>query len=825
MLPAGSLRGRGEVGKSVMDRAALQSSELEVEAKRKLSWRELGALSCFAVAVGISPLLFGAVDRVVQIGIAGVLMVGFALQRPHRLSRVEVSVFFVLVATLLASQFIPAGGVPGWRAALSDHSQLALPHIRHPEPMRLLDAATVLLLAAALWQWSRSLAADRRRRLVMFCIIAGSGVLMSAVCFAIRGEPSGQIFGVRPTPGWTGWGPFPNRNHTACFLGMCAISAAGLTFWAASKRRLFFSVITGLACVTCLSALLASRSRGALIAFAAAFLALLIVAWVRARERKGRLLVFASLAIATIAVAAMGGQLLVRFTSRESGQASNDLRRAIWSDTAKMWAETPWAGQGVGMFEQLFPFYASSAFDGSPVLHPESSWLLWVAEAGALPVLAVLAIAIGLIANGIRRQLRVERRAFILTAAASAGVLCLLIHSIYDVPAHRWGTASLGVALLAIAFPVERGRRLSAFGPLVPTAILLFWAIPYGAFAPWSPTELDRRLAAESHPAPRGYAPPPRAAHAHWSALVDHFPLSATARHYAGLSLLAADPSQGETANEEFRLARHLARNAWPRSIAEARALRRNWPALSVLAWQDAVQRAGRRGAEVLRAGVAETSDYSSASVLWSQFVEAHPRLGLAFARAQLEELNAPPAVARAAFDRWWNDRAGGRAASSDEHEDFAAVVSRLGAEQHLDQWLAAYPDQQRRDFLQWVRIYAGWQALSRAWEVYSQHRPEPPWAGAPADATEEALRRQFSDNRDRPDAALQWAEFLHATGDTARGEAVILECAGRAGAPVWTLRKAAHILARRNRLAEAIDLALRESAPRSDDSKHSSKP
>ena len=27
-----------------------------------------------------------------------------------------------------------------------------------------------------------------------------------------------MIFGLRYTPGWLGFGPFPNRNHTACFF-------------------------------------------------------------------------------------------------------------------------------------------------------------------------------------------------------------------------------------------------------------------------------------------------------------------------------------------------------------------------------------------------------------------------------------------------------------------------------------------------------------------------------------------------------------------------------------------------------------------------------
>jgi len=106
------------------------------------------------------------------------------------------------------------------------------------------------------------------------------------------------------------------------------------------------------------------------------------------------------------------------------------------------------------------------------ILHPESSWLLWLDELGAIPVGVGAAFFLFFFLRNAIGAVQVGDRGFFIRAGAFGGVFSLLCHGLCDVPVHRWGTAAFGIALLAIACPPCTAATRSAwiaFGPALPS--------------------------------------------------------------------------------------------------------------------------------------------------------------------------------------------------------------------------------------------------------------------------------------------------------------------------------------------------------------------
>jgi O-antigen ligase len=154
--------------------------------------------------------------------------------------------------------------------------------------------------------------------------------------------------------------------------------------------------------------------------------------------------------------AVFGGKVIARFTSVEGGAVSNMTRLHVWQDTLGMWKDAPAFGHGAASFGQVFPLYQKIELQDQVVLHPESSWLLWLSELGLIPVLLGLC-ALGWLALPCLRACFRKRHSFFLHAAAFAAVAVLLGHAVFDVPAHRWATAAFALAALGLACPLVDG--------------------------------------------------------------------------------------------------------------------------------------------------------------------------------------------------------------------------------------------------------------------------------------------------------------------------------------------------------------------------------
>lgn len=778
------------------------------QSRRWSSW-QIFSLTIFTLIVVGAPLLFGAVDREVQVGLLVLLGLGVKIT-PQKAIRPNVKWLFAIgIGLLVLAQFGPWPTSTRWRSILTEEYGVSFPRTRHPEPFRGLDAILAGCVGWLWVAWVRGLAADREARVKMVGILAFAGVAVAAVCFAMKGVESGKIYGIRSTPGWIGWGPFPNRNHTASFLAMGALVTAGLGAWTVSKRRNIPTILAGLGFAAILGALLMSKSRGGLIAFGVGMIVFISASLARNRNRRTRWVVLGFTGVTVVLVLLFGGSVLSRFTSREAGLVSNDLRRQIWSDTSVMWRDAPLLGHGLGEFPQVFPLYTDHNFDGQIVRHPESSWLLWLAEVGAIPLAIAVLCALLFAVRGVRHAWQSERKAFYLTAGALAGGVALLTHAVFDVPAHRWGTAIFGLALIAVAFPARtthRGERWVAWYPLL---LAGFWGYAVTQDAPWSAATIADLEAKES--ATRSYVPEPQVPKEEWEAVVSYFPIDPIARHYAGLAALFGIKGDVKAAERHLAIARRLSGSSWGYAMMQARAYGRKYPSFAIVAWQDAVLRSGRRAHELLRGAVVETAGFSGSWPLWGQFIDRHPEFNLAYARAVADGIPAQREQGRAFFDLWRGGKGSGVPVSDSEVADFHAVARWYADPAFLREWIAAHPERAPKDYVAWTRLFHEWGASRDAWEAYASVQKEPPLGDPPVDSRLETLESQLRATPDNPHITLAVAQLYAKRNEVERAEDLVLACAKRPDAPAWFLRKGAHILARRGQYAEAVALALKE--------------
>lgn len=769
----------------------------------------MAALLIFALVVMAAPLAFGAVDRPVQIALLGLLALGIAIRPLPSLEGRGKWVLVTAATLLVVTQFGPWASNTQWRAILGLEHGVDFPWSRHPEPMRAVDGI-LAIIAGVIWLgWVRGLAAARSTREKMFWILLAAGLAVAIVCFAAKGVESGKIYGIRSTPGWIGWGPFPNRNHTASFLSMAALVTLGVMAWTGSRKQLGWAAFAGVAFSIVFAALLLSKSRGGLVAFGAGMAVFIFGALARSRSLQTRLLVLGIAAVSAALLMVFGGSVLSRFTSKEAGLVSNDLRRQIWSDTIKMWSDAPLLGHGIGVFPEVFPLYTQHDFDGQLVRHPESSWLLWLSETGGIVLTVAILGGLWFAAKGIRRAWQAERRAFYLTVGALAGVAAIVAHAAIDVPAHRWGTAFYALALLGVALPAAEGSKGGRGMFLLPVLIAGFWSVPFLTWAPWAPVTIVRLEARES--AERSFVPVSKVPRAEWEAVVGYFPIDPIARHYAGLALLSTPKADPAIAERDLSIARRLSGSSWGYAMMQARAYGRRFPSYAIAAWQDSILRAGRRSHEILRGAIAETAGYPGFWPLWGQFLESHPEYLLAGARAISDAIPAQRAQAKVFFDLWHEQRPVAKPVSEQEAADLYSVVRWCADAGFLRKWVEEHPERAAEDYRTWARLLSEWGDSRAAWDVYARVIRDPALGDPPKDSRIEALEGQYRALPENPHLALAIAQHYEKRNESARAMDLILIHAQRPDAPAWFIRKGAHILASRSQYAEAVALALKE--------------
>ncbi len=778
------------------------------QGRRKLQTRQIASLVIFGMLVLLGPLAFGAVDRIVQTGLVLLLAIGVAVGPPARVALSPRGRIFVLtlLALLLLKEFAPRQlfGGARWRAE-GELLGLSFPWTHHPEPARALDWMLVFLVAVVWLQWVRTLAADRTARIAMTWIVFLGGVVVAVVCFATKATPgnSGAIFGLRPAQGWTGWGPFPNRNHTASLLAMAGLTGAGCLAWAIVKRRTFLIIVGVVGFLLIFAALLAGQSRGGLLGFGAGVAIFSVLLLLKYRDRRAMAGIVAGLLVVVVCLAAFGSQVLGRFSSEQTAQMSNHLRVAIWGNALTMWKDAPLLGHGAGTFTGLFPFYQNLKLDDSVVLHPESSWLQWLTELGIVPVI-LIGVAFGsLVSVGLRGAFK-RQSSFSLAAGAFAGVGAILAHGLIDVPAHRWGTAGYALALLGLACPVALGSGVVRFvSPrlvLVPFAAGLFWLLPFLGRGPlWQPVIPELLRGRELSGGGR------RPALEEWRGALRCFPLSRDLHHFAGLRELEEGKPTGAEWQKHIEIVHRLAPGGWRFPIIHAKAVKRISPALCIEYWQLAIDRSDWRGFQLLGDAVRDTSELPRADALWADYVTANPKFGLTYAKL------LPGGEGRPFFEIWWEGRARVDEVSDDEARDFYFFAPKWATGEQLAEWVRRQSRRRREDYRTWMSLLHGVGRDERAWRVYQGIVADPSYPARTKQSAIRELETQVNLSPENPTHVVALAQAIEEGGDPGAAREMIIEAANKKNAPSWFLRKGAYLLAADGQFREAVAMALRE--------------
>ena len=294
---------------------------------------------------------------------------------------------------------------------------------------------------------------------------------MAAVALGTR-QP-GEVFGF-----------FPNRNHTATLLNLGTFAGLGSLAQAIRRKEPWKIALSIPPIALCIFSLIAvSESRAGVVLLTLGFLIWISLSGVRQlRGNAGKALVLLVIAVAggflildsavKSRLAQSVGQpqhpttrpgvfeptkLAFERPSTKPVEIPTDGRLAIFQDTWSMIRHEPWTGVGPGQFVAVFPQHRQKtrAGDDSTCLHPESDWLMMLAETGwlatfCLTLATVLAFIAAAKSNGRGRTLRM---------ATVTAALLLVIHGLFDVPGHRIGLAWSAALLLAVSLRPTGGTE------------------------------------------------------------------------------------------------------------------------------------------------------------------------------------------------------------------------------------------------------------------------------------------------------------------------------------------------------------------------------
>ena len=747
-----------------------------------------------------APLLFGSVDRVFQIALTLTLCIGVFLAPPSiaRPSRWLKGGLFTLVCLILAKEFGPTSlfGETIWHKTLSQSFAVVFPWTHNPEPGRAFDALLVVVVAAVWFLWVRSLAIKRENRIVLAWTLLLAAAVLALVCFGMGQSTSSMIYGVRETPGWRGYGPFPNRNHTACFLAMGAIMGCGMITRAAVRKNpaalSLGAVLLGLIFV----AMLWSGSRGGLMAFGAGFCFFAMICIAKAPGWKGMAGAAAGVLIAVLLCMAFGSAVIHRF-GRDSDLQTN-LRWDVWKDTLVMWKDAPLLGHGLATFPQIIPIYQTMKLEDQVILHPESSWLAFLVELGALPLLCLVVGLLAFLGKGIGALFIPKRPGFFLSAAGLSAAFVLLCHSFWDVPAHRWPTAGYALAAIAMACPPASRRPLAPLGrkfALVPFCVALFWGVPLLAGWPgWSPLALASLLNRTATTTGVGMPELEKS--------LRLFPLNPDLHEAIGVREI-----QGRDADAawlHFRIVDRLRPSIWELPAQQAAASEPFSHGMALHFWTLAIERSGHRAAEVFDMACRETVDLPEAVSFWNSYVEANTDLCLRYAQQFMGEKG------HRYFDLWWGSRGLTPDLQQYEVDDFYRSVARWGTEEQFSAWMKAHPDWETRDYKEWVGFLHQWGEDDQAWMLLSKQMKEPEYPDGRASADIHHLEARWGQDPSDFLNAQQLAGALLKARETGKSGEVVIAVARRPGAPEWFVNKAAYVEASNRRYKEAVSMALR---------------
>ena len=426
---------------------------------------DVWAIAVFLAAAGSALLLVRPVARPAVLPL--VLMAAFAS--------------LSLLAFLPQEYFL----IPEWRRVLAEFAAIPLADSVNPQPW--LGWFWWWLLAGSCVVGAVLLTGPLETKPLAHVLHAAALFVAVYAALSIFALQSGWRY---PFHGGAVFGFLPNRNHTATLLVVGAVISFGLMQWRLSRGDRAAAVFAALCGAPSLAALLFfSTSRAGVV-----FLGVGLVFWAAgaARSAAMRRRIIGALAALVLFLGLLfviGGstvrdRLISLWTEVASVQMSEaekdvDFRQPIFRDTAKMIADQPLSGSGLGQFRYVFPQYRVDSARAANVLHPESDWMMVAAETGIPSALVLAAL---LLWYGVACwKLRGVSGGMLRWTAASA-VIAAALHGVIDVPWHR---VSLGWFLLTIAASSVPSSGVAARAPGLLRLVFVASGIAFIAAAGW----------------------------------------------------------------------------------------------------------------------------------------------------------------------------------------------------------------------------------------------------------------------------------------------------------------------------------------------------
>ncbi|MGB0409055.1 MAG: O-antigen ligase family protein [Opitutales bacterium] len=424
-------------------------------------WRAY-ALGFLAVAILV---LLGGAQPLYALAFS-LLLPGTALliHPPKRSPGVWIDRFAVALLLCFLLAFVPQfyWPDPQWRDAAEASFGMELPWGLSIQPMISFEAWVSALAgfawfyAAASWPINHN---GRKWLYVLVCLILALFAVL--VCW---GNPTAARYPAAEAS--QAFSLFPDQNQTANLLAVGGVFAFGYAM-TSLRSRLLAPLVGFIASGLCLSALIRGVAPAGIYLFFAGLLlwyGLQLKSKATPRALKfGFPLVLLALTycISGHDARSAGGHLTESITLSD-GRAG-EYRSSIVADTAAMIQDAPISGFGLGNFTAIFPQYREASMKHQSVIHPESDLLWLFAEAGLVGVLLFVGF-LAAYAWRCRRLSRGQSGAYRLVALTA--VILFIVHTLFDVPGHRPGTAYFAILFAALAVPRAKFER-PAFPPLV----------------------------------------------------------------------------------------------------------------------------------------------------------------------------------------------------------------------------------------------------------------------------------------------------------------------------------------------------------------------
>ena len=381
-----------------------------------------------------------------------------------------------------ALAFLPENwfGVPAWRRTLEAAPAIHLPTTITTTPWETGFWLAVLGLSSLIGIFCLT-HPIRSQSLVVYggFAAASCGGYAALAMFAKR---SGWHY---PFDGGATFGFFPNRNHTATLLVTGSVVSMGLLRVLLRERRVGSGLLAAISLTLCLVALFFfSASRGGvvflltglllwvgglgrqhrdiplLVSLVALSVAVVILFLISGSEVRNRLLGTAgpnaSLRTDGISMRPVAGDYPDLARVRGDRNVPADFRWVIYRDACALIRDYPFTGIGLGAFAYSFTHYRRASLSEGAPIHPESDWLMLVAEAGGPALACVVALAwlTSRRLAGLATHFYWPLRWGFIAAAGSA-----VLHGVVDVPIHRIALGWWVMVLVGLGLQVGSKRR------------------------------------------------------------------------------------------------------------------------------------------------------------------------------------------------------------------------------------------------------------------------------------------------------------------------------------------------------------------------------